>query len=325
MFIEIVYDQPDVKSPLFCREYLSAKSREFGWFVSDHCTLGFYIEKRVILNRLVFTAETECRSNTDPRLEREFLNSVVELIRSEMRHVHQIYQPNTTALFNSYPDGAEVCGFGTYLLNLEEEISSLLSSLHGKHRNVIRKAERDGLTVEFGREYCNDFYKIYKDTMVRQARPYLPMSYFKGLEALSDEQLIFGIVKHNDLIQGGVVIVYAEGQAGYYLHGGSSQYHHTGALNLLHWEVIKTLKDRNVLKYNFVGARLAPIKGSKQEGMQRFKSRFGGNLESGFLWKINLDVNRVKLFYLLAQIRSLVLYGKKYGGDIIDEESNSNV
>ena len=325
MCIEIVYNQPEVKNPLFSSEYLSAKSQEFGWFLSDHFVLGFYIEKRVVLNRLVFTAETEYRSVKDLRLEKEFLNSVVKLIRSELLHVHQIYQPNTTALFSSYPDGAEVCRFGSYILNLEEEIPNLWSSLHGKHRNVIRKAERDGLTVEFGREFSNDFYSIYKDTMVRQARPHLPISYFTRLEALGDERLIFGIVKHNDLIQGAAVIVYAEGEAGYYLHGGSSQIHHTGAVNLLHWEVIKTLKERNVLKYNFVGARLAPIKGSKQEGMQRFKSRFGGDLESGFLWKLNLAHNRVKMFYLLSQIRSLGLYGKKYRGDIIDEESNSNV
>ena len=79
------------------------------------------------------------------------------------------------------------------------------------------------------------------------------------------------------------------------------------------------MKKRGVKWYDFVGARINPSPGSKVEGIQRFKSRFGGELKEGFLWKKNY--NKIKSsFYSIA----LYSYGKikKINvKDIIDQEN----
>jgi lipid II:glycine glycyltransferase (peptidoglycan interpeptide bridge formation enzyme) len=48
-----------------------------------------------------------------------------------------------------------------------------------------------------------------------------------------------------------------------------------GSSNLLQWEIIKKLKSLGVREYDFVGGRVEVPKGSKLEGIQRFKQRFG--------------------------------------------------
>ena len=47
-------------------------------------------------------------------------------------------------------------------------------------------------------------------------------------------------------------------------------------MNLLHWHAIRLFRALGVKQYDFVGARINPSKGSKQEGLVIFKERFGG-------------------------------------------------
>jgi hypothetical protein len=67
-----------------------------------------------------------------------------------------------------------------------------------------------------------------------------------------------------------------------------------------------------VQQFDFVGARLNPEKGSKQEALNLFKKRFGTTLIQGYMWK-----------YPLRPLKSLVYsYAVRMlrGGDIVDRE-----
>lgn len=87
-------------------------------------------------------------------------------------------------------------------------------------------------------------------------------------------------------------------------------------MNLLQWNVIKKMKENNVKFYDFMGARMNPEVGSKYEGIQRFKERFGGELKKGYLWKYSLNDFKYWLYRLLVFI-----YSKgHFHGDIIDQE-----
>jgi lipid II:glycine glycyltransferase (peptidoglycan interpeptide bridge formation enzyme) len=65
-------------------------------------------------------------------------------------------------------------------------------------------------------------------------------------------------------------------------------------------------------RYDFVGARINPEKGSKQAAINSFKKRFGAELVEGYMWKYSLRPTRA-LVYTLA-VRWL------RGGDIVDRE-----
>jgi hypothetical protein len=67
-----------------------------------------------------------------------------------------------------------------------------------------------------------------------------------------------------------------------------------------------------VQRYDFVGARINPEKGSKQESINALKKRFGANLKQGYIWKYSIKPFKYKLYCIAAQWRS--------GGDIVDAE-----
>ena len=54
----------------------------------------------------------------------------------------------------------------------------------------------------------------------------------------------------------------------YYVYGGSVPEPTRGAMNLLHWEAIQIFRELGVKRYDFVGVRIDPEKGSKQEGLK---------------------------------------------------------
>ncbi len=83
-------------------------------------------------------------------------------------------------------------------------------------------------------------------------------------------------------------------------------------MNLLHWEAMKAFKLRGVDHYDFVGARINPDPGSKQEQLARFKQRFGGRLATGYMWKLYLRP--------LGAIAYSVGVRLLRGGDIVDIE-----
>ena len=75
---------------------------------------------------------------------------------------------------------------------------------------------------------------------------------------------------------------------------------------------MKSFKASGVRQYDFVGARIDPDKGSKQEAINSFKRRLGGRLRCGYMWKYDLRPLG-SLAYSLG-VRLL------RGGDIVDHE-----
>ena len=126
--------------------------------------------------------------------------------------------------------------------------------------------------------------------------------------------IICAVSLKNNIIQGGALIPWNK-NCGYYLYGGSINKPHAGSMNHLQWEIILKLKHLEVSHYDFVGARLNPKKGSKLEGIQRFKSRFGSELSLSYLWKY--DYNKFKK---LLYTTSFFLKSRKFQKDIVDEE-----
>ena len=98
----------------------------------------------------------------------------------------------------------------------------------------------------------------------------------------------------------------------YAVYAGNVAAQIQGANKLLYWEAIRFFKQLGVHRYDFVGARIDPEKGSKQEAINSLKKRFGATLKKGYMWK-----------YPLRPLRSLAYsFGVRFlrGGDIVDHE-----
>jgi hypothetical protein len=92
-----------------------------------------------------------------------------------------------------------------------------------------------------------------------------------GFSTRFSENIGVFIAEHRGVLQGCAVIPYS-GHSAYYLYGGSAARPVPGAMNLLHWEAMQHFSQLGTKRYDFVGTRIAPAKGSKQEGLKMLKS-----------------------------------------------------
>lgn len=285
---------------------------DWGYLVEDEFVLPFYIKKKFIFNYLLFTLGI--KSKVSKEKKQHFLNCAVDYIKANLS-VDFILTQHVTALFDCYPTHSTYCSFGSYILDLTKSEEELFAGLHTKHRNVIKKAEKDGVLVSCDmdnkREQC---ISLIQDTLVRQRLVPVRTSLLEGFSKVC--QADYWIAEYNGEVQGAAIILWTSQCCAYYMFGGSCSKPHSGAMNLLHWTAIRKMKERDVRYYDFVGARINPEEGSKYEGIQRFKSRFGGELAEGYLWKIPIRKFKYRLFCWLLALKQK----GNYKGDIIDQE-----
>ena len=250
--------------------------------------------------------------------EKEFLNKMVSYL-TNVKRVHWIGPTSTSAFFMAYPDNSEWIPFGSHVVNLLLSEEELWNNLHSKHRNVIRKAEKAELSIRIGNhdKLIEDFAYLDKITWNRSGMKGHGVPFFKNLvEKYGDQIIIFCIYKC-DQIQGGIILQYNECMS-YYLYGGCLNDVQLGAMNYLHWYAMMYLKREGVKQYSFLGCRINEDIDSKYHTLQRFKSRFGGELVKGYMFKIPCNRFAYNLERKLRYIKRN--HGKECPLDIIDEE-----
>lgn len=242
-----------------------------------------------------------------------FLNEFVEKCKL-LNCVDWIGPTEVQALFHSAPLGAVSIPFGSHIVKLDNDEESLWADVHSKHRNVIRKASKDGVEISIGGKEQLSLYMIADDqTWARSGlKISLQEEYIGLLEDFPNNVDIF-IATLDSKVQGGAIFLYNSNRV-YYLYGASVNGAHTGAMNLLHWTAMKHYKEKGVREYSFVGCRINEDSDSKYHGIQRFKERFGGTLDVGVMFKKTIHPLKYDLYYALKRIKD-----KNYM-DIIDQE-----
>ena len=307
---------------LATKEYLNYKSNNYGWFLSDNFILPFYLTKKIIFKRLFFTTEVIYLEEASLKEEKYFLNEVINI--SRLKKIDIIDVPQTNAIFNTYPDNSIYANFGTYRVDLSLSEEELFKNLHPKNRNKIRKAMKDKIIIKNGNKYIRECYDIIRRTYLRQNKNFISYEEFEGLKIFLKENVSFYVALKANEIQGCAVLLWNIGHSCYYLFGGSINSLHSGSINYLHWQAILDMKKNNVKWYDFYGARINPEKGSKLEGIQRFKQRFGGKLKIGYLWKYSINPFKAFLLRIIFRFYCL-LKRRKYMSDIIDQERKRNI
>ena len=199
-----------------------------GYFVEGNLWMPFVIRKKLFLKWVqlyceVYNAKT-------PEEEKAFLNKCMDLAKKKLAISHVVSV--NTALFMSYPEGADFCKWGSYKVNLEKTEEVLFSGLHSKHRNVIRKAEQEGTQVFYGKEYAEEAVSLMNDTYGRQGSKYrFGVQYIKNIDELGENADWWVVKDKNGIPQGSAVFLWNRGSSCYYMHGGSAAHTTTGAMN----------------------------------------------------------------------------------------------
>lgn len=317
--MEVVFSEPQTQSnlPIVAKaSYLATKSKEFGWFVSPLFILPFYLDKRSIFKRLVFSGDLfPLTEENSIDAQRQFLNEMVKLCHHQ-KLCDFISKAQSNVLFSTFPDQSIHVPWGTHEVLLDKNDEELLASFHNHHKKVIRRAVKEGVTVTITHDPLI-IYENIKETLVRQQLPYYPsLDYLKSLQSNCPDNIRFYVSKLNDEIQGCAVIVFDSARA-YAMYAGSIPKPSSGSLNLMHFTIMAEMRDLGIPVYDFTGARINVKEGSKYEGIQTFKTRFGANLREGYAFRVVINPIKYFLFNLSAKLY-LAAKGQKYK-DPIDQ------
>lgn len=259
----------------------------------------------------------------DPKIEKAFLEEALAYIRSQSI-AHRIVQPANFALFSAAPSSAVSAPYGSYVIRLKEPgEEELLAAMQARYRTAIRAAQKLKPEIRTGKDELRAFWELHKATMDRTRMYYEPYEEIKRLFESSGNALLIANCYIGNELQGGVCIAWS-GYGAYYLHGASGNSPLAdGAIKYLHYWCMCHLKRQGAERYDFVGARLSDVAGTKLEGIQNFKKRFGSTLEAGYLWKKDISPFVCRAYDSLLHLK-LSLKGAKVPMDIIDQERNKS-
>jgi lipid II:glycine glycyltransferase (peptidoglycan interpeptide bridge formation enzyme) len=171
--------------------------------------------------------------------------------------------------------------FSTVTLNISDSLDAVMASLNQKGRHAIKRAERDGVTVqrvESTDENCRLMYELLATTAegsfrIRDYDYY--KTFWQRYAGAGKGQLFFAYVD-GQIVAGAYAIVF--GNKSTYKDGASIRERTVyGASHLLQWHVITWAKENGSIVHDFCGS--PPSREIKNEqhphyGIGRFKTSF---------------------------------------------------
>lgn len=171
----------------------------------------------------------------------------------------------------------------TAILDTAPEPNQLLRNLHSRGRNAVRRAEREGVTVQQVEPTDENFrtmYRLMAHIEDRSAARLRSFEYYRRFWAnfvSAGQGRLYFVHENGEPSVGAFVINY--GRKGTYKDGGSkpgrSQY---GDSHLLQWRAINDLKaEHNIVEYDFCGTPPSDQlkdKSHQHHGLGLFKTSF---------------------------------------------------
>jgi lipid II:glycine glycyltransferase (peptidoglycan interpeptide bridge formation enzyme) len=305
--------EANLQLPVFATEsYLKCKAKDIGWFESDNYIIPFIFQRKLIFKWLTFTYKPIEKKKTLTYVDqKEFLEKIVDYLK-EKNLCDFINKAQAYVLFDAVPDSSDSVEYGTFKMTTNKSDEDILMGCHHKHRSKIRKALREEVVIKDSDDILL-VYENIRNTMVRQNSVFYPsLEYLTNLKQLVPNKVKFFVSEKQNKVQGVAVLVFDD-YSGYYMFGGSIPKPATGAINLLHFEILKFLRENKITYYDFVGARIHVEKGSKYDGIQRFKKGFGAEMVKGYTFRSVINPYKYLLFNTLIKI-----YGEITGNKSLD-------
>jgi len=303
--------------PIFAREsFLKAVGDEYGWLggFSEHgelrCILPYTVIRKAIFRMVRFRVETiPLTKELNIQEEKSFLKDSIEYFRSI--DADMIIPATNNSIFRIYPDGADAAPYGSYVIDLGQPEDILWKNIDRITRQNINTALKKGVNIRSGLEQLDGAYMLIKDTFKRSKLPFMNFESFRRFVLGLGNYGKIMIADYQGIAQSYVVFAFSD-YCAYAVYAGNIVGQIKGANKLLYWEAIRQFKRLGIQRYDFMGARINPEPGTKQEELSLFKKRFGATLKQGYIWKYPLHPLKYRLYCLAARLRS--------GGDIVDVE-----
>jgi hypothetical protein len=301
--------------------FLSSVSDEYGW-IGGHgqggrlvCVLPYTVIKKANFRLVRFRVETiPISEDFCVADEKEFLNQSIEYFKGIRADI--IIPATTNSIFRTYPDGAIAAPYGTFIIDLKQTEDEIWRKMNHTYRKDIQNAGKKGLSVRVGSGDVEKAHALIRDTFKRSGLSFMDTRAFKRLICGLGEHVMVFWAESEGTLQSTAVFPYST-YCAYGVYGGSVPGGVPGAFKLIQWEAIKLFRGLGVQRYDLVGSRVNPEKGSKQEGLMLFKKHFGAEWVQGYIWKYQFSRWKYQAYRLATQLRR--------GGDIVDLERHKLV
>ncbi len=183
----------------------------------------------------------------------------------------------------------------TVALDLTDE-DIWMNQISSKNRNMIRKAEKEGVTVVESDDY-ETFRKLYNSTMTDLHAEdffFFPPEYYSEFkQTFRDESLLY-LATYDGKVIAGSMFMYSDAYAHYHLSARDRDYSRYAANNLILWYGIRKAKERGCKWLHFGGGTT----GDDNDSLLKFKRDFSKTF--GEFW-IGKRVHNQTVFNVIVQ------------------------
>jgi CelD/BcsL family acetyltransferase involved in cellulose biosynthesis len=173
-------------------------------------------------------------------------------------------------LFSDLPESVSFHG---HVLPLNQKAEDIFEKFADSVQRNIRKAEREGVTVEFGtdRAAVRAYYDLHCRTRTRHGAPPQPFRFFEalGTHILEKGHGFIALARHNGRAIAGAVFFRFARTAIYKFSASDERFQELRGPNLVIWQSLRRLINAGVMELDFGKTSQA------NEGLRRFKRQWG--------------------------------------------------
>ena len=158
-----------------------------------------------------------------------------------------------------------------------------MHQISSKNRNMIRKAEKEGVTVVESDDY-ETFRKLYNGTMTdlhAEDFYFFPPEYYSEYKHNFKDESLLCLATYDGKVIAGSMFMFSDNYAHYHLSARDRQYSHCGANNLILWYGIQKAKERGCKWFHFGGGTT----GDDDDSLLKFKKEFSKTLSEFWIGK----------------------------------------
>lgn len=174
-------------------------------------------------------------------------------------------------------------------------------NIHSKNRNMIRKAEKNGIIIEHGQgmDLFDKFIDIYNATMDKDHAEeyyYFKRPFYESIHNdLRDNYELF-YAKLEDKIIAMSIVIFANGRMNYHLSGSNIEYRNLAPSNLLLYKAALWGSEQGFKTFHLGGGV-----GSGEDNLYKFKAAF--NKVSDYQFSIGKQIFNQEVYDRLMEMR----------------------
>jgi serine/alanine adding enzyme len=165
----------------------------------------------------------------------------------------------------------------TVVLRLSVDEERTWRSMRDKSRNMVRKAQRAGLSVTAEPDALSEFHALYADALLRRGVPAHRLSFLRAAVAGLGEKAELLTAQQSGRMVAGMLLVYGQDSAAYPIQAVTDDFRNSGAVQLLNWEAMRRCIRRGLAVLDM---------GESREGGSVYASKvnFGGQPSEVFYY-----------------------------------------